>query len=170
MIKIVALVFTLLISSAAADTPDMTMVPEAILMEGLDMVTVCVATERIGIAALRMVVEKERREPSQDSPEIITNAIEDAKQLAASANDYAAIGNSIVKTLVEYYKKDRDVLFAHSRELTSDTITDLSDRLASFETYEEFLDKFGTPMNNCNRVTESFKKQIDSLIKGLEDK
>jgi len=148
----------LLITPAAASVKLET-VPENVLMDGLNTLTVCITTEMVAIAAINNYIAeaKEDKELSTKLEAVVSDLLDHA----TTENE---LGMMLMETLVKRYKKSYRELGQAIQELSNTTGEELKKQIND-DNVKDFLLHFKSHIDACTNTTKSWLNKIQTYDK-----
>jgi hypothetical protein len=164
MKTILTAMVALWLSGSPSTGTDLSKVPQATLMEGLHMVSVCLVIDSTAADALNRLVHVEY---AANRTENSSQARRDADQFEKSFEEYGMVGASIINALSKTYHVDAQAIANTSREDLIAVKANMGD-MAEVKTYLDFMKIFPTHLKKCTALSEKFKKSLQVAVKTLE--
>jgi siderophore synthetase component len=148
---------------------DFTKVPESVLNNGLTTLSVCIATDMVGIRKLAELAELIKAEPPPNATEQAKNIKDSAEALLEAMMAEANVGSTIVQALQDkYHYKEADLLKT-VKNIIAEAKVDVEAAVGDIIAFDELDDKLGPKVENCDKSLVSWSTELKKYIVPLEN-
>lgn len=154
-ITLVALLFPI---SLYAAEPDITKLPEPVLLDGANALVTCVTRDVIGLSVLAHLV-------GQDATHI-GDITRDAGVLRQSLNAEAKIATATIDALVSAYGVNETELNTRLEKIASTTTNEMAELLEGVTDFDQFTTKFDTVRDDCATKLKTWIEVVKKSLPG----
>lgn len=172
--KILAALFGLALMTTPLSAYAESKMPEDFLMTSLGKITVCVRSQKFGIAKLSgMVKQMQAEEPEdkmiEDHKKILLTMIGAISDLQDITESEKTMGIILISELINGYDHTLTDINASMKPIVEKTDTTMKDLLKDVTEYDEFNKVFVPKMAVCTTEMEKIVKSAEDYMKVIEN-